>query len=199
MKPPLRASLSRTSLSRPSPGRVIRASVTVALIALWMVTLRPQWLGGPATFVIVQGDSMLPVYELGDLLVLHSQPAYAVGDPVAYRVPAGEIGAGRLVIHRVVEITDNAFHLQGDNNPAPDPWHPTQADVAGSVVLRVPGAGRLVAMLLNPAVAGAIAAAVVVMAGLMRGPLGKGATRPSLRRPSPALEPPGTRAAPAGR
>ncbi len=176
-------------LSRPSASRALRSTVAIALIALWMVTLRPQWLGGPATFVIVHGDSMLPVYELGDLLVLHSQPAYAVGDPVAYRVPAGEIGAGRLVIHRIVEVDGDAFQLKGDNNPAPDPWHPTQADVAGSVVVRLPGAGRLVAMLLNPAVAGAIAASVVVMASLMRGSLGSGATRPSLRRPAPALEP----------
>ena len=106
-----------------------------AVIVVWAVTLRPQALGGPAIFVAVRGSSMLPTYEHGDLVVVQSAAGYKVGEVVAYRVPAGEVGEGRVVIHRIVAgDATSGFTLQGDNNSAPDPWHPRQAEMVGVAV-----------------------------------------------------------------
>lgn len=87
----------------------------------WFVALRPMSLGGPVDYLVIRGDSMLPTYETGDLVIVQSEPTYAVGEIVAYRVPAGELGAGRLVIHRLIGVESGGFTVQGDNNPAPDP------------------------------------------------------------------------------
>lgn len=158
-------------------------AILLALVAAWAVALRPQALGGPALFVIVRGDSMLPTYDTGDLLLLRPGPSYAVGDVVAYRVPAGELGEGRLVVHRLVGGDAIAgFVPQGDNNPAPDPWAPRASDIAGSPWLVVPFAGRLIAWLQQPVVAGALAASLVVMWIIARqsAPAAAAARRPAL-------------------
>ena len=142
---------------------LIALAAFLAVGGLWAVTLRPALLGGPATYIVIRGDSMSPTYATGDLVILQRAPAYAVGDIVAYRVPNGELGAGLLVVHRVIG-GDGArgFLLEGDNNPAPDPWTPRHGDVVGRSAFLLPGVGRIVAAVRQPAVLGAVGAAVVV-------------------------------------
>jgi signal peptidase I len=140
-----------------------------ALIAVWAFTLRPQVLGGPTVFVAVRGSSMLPTYEHGDLVIVHSAAAYQAGDVVAYRVPAGQIGAGKIVIHRIVDgDATHGFTLQGDHNTAPDPWHPRQADMVGIATFRLSGAGRLIALVQEPVILAGLASAIVVTVFLAR-------------------------------
>ena len=154
-----------------------------AVMVIWAVTLRPQVLGGPAMFVAVRGSSMLPTYEHGDLVVVQSATGYKVGAVVAYRVPAGEIGAGRVVIHRIVAGDPSAgFTLQGDNNSAPDPWRPTQADMVGIAAFRVSHAGRIISLVRQPAILAGLASAIVVTVFLARPPRPRGSRRP-IRRP----------------
>ena len=148
--------------------RAARRAAILGLAAFWLLALRPQWLGGPALYLVVRGDSMLPTYQDGDLLMLSSQPGYDVGDAIGYRLPAGEVGAGHIVVHRLIGQVGDRFAVRGDNNPAPDPVFPSRADVVGRVLVTVPGVGRLIATLLSPALAGALAAALVVMAALAR-------------------------------
>ena len=134
----------------------------VALLAAWWVTLAPTSLGGPAVYVVIRGDSMLPAMAGGDLVIVRSGGESAVGDVVAYRVPAGELGEGRIVIHRIVGSREaSGFVVQGDNNPAPDPWHPQASEIAGTAWLRIPALGRILASLHQPAVAGSLAVATV--------------------------------------
>jgi signal peptidase I len=134
------------------------------IAGLWAVTLRPVSLGGPATFLVVRGDSMLPTYETGDLLVLHTAASYAVGDAVGYRVPDGELGAGQVVVHRIVAVRDGGTYvMEGDNNPSPDPWTPATTDIAGEVWAAIPLAGRAVVWLHQPATLAALAAAIAVV------------------------------------
>jgi len=156
-------------MTRPSARRRFKIGATVFMAFAWLMLLRPTWLGGPATFVLVRGTSMLPAYQNGDLLFALAQPNYSVGNAVAYRVPAGDVGAGRLVIHRIIDIEpDGTFVFQGDNNSAADPWNVTSADIVGSVVVRLPGVGGVLTLLLSPAVLGSLAAAVAVMALIAR-------------------------------
>ncbi|HET9084294.1 MAG TPA: signal peptidase I [Candidatus Limnocylindrales bacterium] len=125
--------------------------------------LRPQALGGPAAYLVVRGDSMLPTYQSGDLLILHSASGYAIGDVVAYLVPKGEFGEGHLVVHRIVGGDASAgFVLEGDNNPAPDPWQPKPVDVVGRPWIAIPKVGAVVAWARQPLILGALAASLAV-------------------------------------
>lgn len=151
--------------------RLIGLASSFALVTFWMVTLRPTTLGGPATYVVVRGDSMLPTFHSGDLVVLQAAAAYGSGDIVGYRVPEGEVGEGHVVVHRIVSGDAQAgFTLLGDNNPAPDPWLPGLGDVAGRAWLVFPGVGRVITFVHQPAAAGALAASLVVMLALARAP-----------------------------
>jgi len=162
--------------------RGVELAAGLALAALWAVTLRPTVLGGPATYVVIRGDSMLPSLHAGDLVVLHTTGGVAPGDVVGYRVPAGEVGAGHIVVHRIVAGDGQAgFTVLGDNNPAPDPWQPRAADVAGKAWLLVPGLGRVIVFVHQPAVAAALAVSLLVMLVMSRA----GPARS--RRPLPAV------------
>ena len=143
-----------------------------ASLAVWVVVLRPQALGGSALYIVVRGSSMLPTYESGDLVVVQSAAAYGVGDVVAYRVPNGEIGEGHLVIHRIAG-GDGAvgFAVQGDNNEAIDPWTPQSSDIAGKAWWVVPGLGRVIAFIHQPIIAAALAAALMVTFMMARRPI----------------------------
>lgn len=120
----------------------------VALVAAWAVALRPAVLGGPATYVVVRGTSMLPVDRSGDLVVVRRQVHYEPGEIVAYRVPRGEPGAGILVIHEIVGGDPvHGFVLKGVNNPTPDPWTVPSSDVVGAQWLRILFGGTVVRFL----------------------------------------------------
>ena len=162
----------------------LRKLLLVAAIVAWALVLRPQWLGGPAAYVLVRGDSMLPTFNNGDFVVAYPQATYNVGDIVAYRVPAGEVGAGHIVVHRISAETATGFEFQGDNNPDKDPWVIGNGDLAGKIVLRIPSVGLALAFFLQPVVAGGLAAAVVVMALIALW-----TSKPSNEAPSPVRDP----------
>jgi signal peptidase len=152
-------------------GRRFALLAVFGLIAsLWAVTLRPVSLGGPATFLVVRGDSMLPTYETGDLLILHTAAAYVVGDAIGYRVPDGQLGAGQVVVHRIIAAGDDGTYvMEGDNNPSPDPWTPATSDIAGKVWAAIPLAGRAIVWIHQPATLAALAAAIAVVIVLSGG------------------------------
>ena len=161
--------------------RTIELAAGAAFVIGWAITLRPASLGRPATYVVVRGDSMLPGFHSGDLAILQAGHGYERGDAIGYRVPEGEVGAGQVVVHRIVGGDGQAgYVMEGDNNPAPDPWQPREGDVAGKVWLLLPGVGRAIVIAHQPAVAGALAVSLLVMVVLAR--------RPTTRR-APGPEP----------
>lgn len=173
-------------------GRVGTAVLLLLLVG-WFAILRPVSLGGPATYLVVRGDSMLPTYQTGDLVVLRAAPEYTAGEIVAYRVPGGEVGAGIVVVHRIVGGDGQAgYVMRGDNNSSSDPWRPKTTDVAGTAWLYLPGVGRLLAFLHQPFVAGALAASVVV--GWV---IGRTPRRREAAQTGPAVRPATADAAPA--
>ena len=135
----------------------------VAVLAIWVFILRPQSLGGPAMYIVVRGTSMVPTYQNGDLVIVQSAPAYVAGDAIAYRVPSGEIGEGHVIVHRIKGGNGmDGFSVQGDNNDAIDPWTPRATDIAGKSWVVVPGVGGFIAFIHQPAVAGGLAAGIMV-------------------------------------
>ncbi len=151
--------------------RPLYLALGIAALVMWWLVLRPVGLGGPASYVVIRGDSMQPVYDTGDLVMMRAADSYAVGDIVGYRVPDGELGAGLLVIHRIVGGDPaSGFVIQGDNNPAPDPWLPTADSVEGAALLAIPGVGRLLSFLHQPAALAALAVSFLVAWFAGRGP-----------------------------
>jgi signal peptidase len=145
---------------RPARRRLVGALtwlVVAALLAAWAVYLRPATMGGPTGYVIVSGQSMEPMMRTGDLALVHRQDDYAVGDVVAYRIPKDDVGAGFIVIHRVIGgSADEGLVLQGDNRDTPDIWLPRRSDVVGTLRWHVPRAGTVLFLLRTPMVIGGV-------------------------------------------
>jgi len=123
------------------PLALAKLAALGALIAACLWFGLPQSLGGRADWVLVSGTSMLPRLHTGDLVLVEHRSAYHVGEVVAYRVPQGEVGAGHVVIHRIVGGNGAAgWTMKGDNRTARDLWYPTNHDVIGAELLRIPDA-----------------------------------------------------------
>jgi len=138
--------------------------IAVVCGAVWFTSLRPQKLGGPTTYVTIKGTSMLPTYDPGDLVVTRKASSYAKGDTVAFKVRKGDFGAGAVVIHRIIGgSAKEGFVLQGDNNPASDPWRPQPSDIAGRPMFRVPKLGLVLGFLHAPVPLAALATAIAVV------------------------------------
>jgi signal peptidase I len=148
-------------------GRLV-ANLAFAILfmvacAVWFITLRPAPLGGPATYVIVRGVSMEPTYHAGDLVIVRRRPVYQAGDIVAYKIPAGEVGGGLSVIHRIVGgSVETGFRTKGDNNAESDPWRPTPGQIEGTAWLVLPKTGAIMSSLRAPITLASLAAAAAV-------------------------------------
>ena len=190
-----RAARTAEQQRRRRIGNIVFAVVFSAITIGWFTALRPERMGGPATFVMVQGTSMNPIYHTGDLVIVHRQTHYEVGNVIAYKIPGDQAGGGLTVIHRIVGGSPTTgFTTQGDSNPAPDDWHPTLADIQGSPWLLVPKGGNVLVFLHAPIPLAALSASGVVAwivyqeetPGLHRRRKRKGALEP----PDPDLPPP---------
>src|SRR6266513_1171992 len=139
------------------------ALLVLAATSLWAFTLRPESLGGPTSYLMVRGVSMVPAYHTGDLVIVRRKATYRKGDVIAYRVPGGDVGAGSVVFHRIVGGNPSTgFVMQGDNNPVPDDWHPRSGDILGRDWLLIPRAGALLAFLHAPLPMASLAAGITV-------------------------------------
>jgi signal peptidase I len=154
----------------------------VLFLAGWIVFLRPQSMGGDVSYIVVRGTSMQPIFHTGDLAIVREQATYGPGEVVAYRVPEGELGAGQVVIHRIVGEEGGRFITQGDNNNVHDPWLPSSTDIVGRPWVLLPGVGMVLVAIHEPAILGAIAAALVVMVLVGRSAGGQ-PSRPGAVRP----------------
>lgn len=126
---------------------VWRQALAWAVLAATVYLLWPASLGGGTSLVIVSGDSMLPTYESGDLVVARKGGAQ-VGDVIVY---APQDLGGAQVVHRIIDgDAGSGWVLQGDNNDFLDPFYPTGSEVRGVVRLHVPNAGAVTMWFLNP-------------------------------------------------
>jgi signal peptidase len=166
--------------------RLWRAAVLGILAAALFAALSGL-VGSPVRVVVVAGESMEPTMSSGDAALTLRRSSYARGDVVAYRVPAGEPGAGTIVIHRIVRSTPQGFLLQGDNNEGLDPWSPGYGEIVGERVLTIPKLGLAVGFLRSVFGLALLAALVTFLVALDDG------NRPSGRRSHKRLAVPGRR------
>src|SRR6266496_6188934 len=102
------------------------APFLLVLFGSALIAFAPLQLGGQAAFVIVNGNSMEPLYHRGDLVILRTADDYQVGDIVTYRHP--QIGP---VIHRIIGRDAERFVFRGDHNNFIDPYRPIRSELIG--------------------------------------------------------------------
>jgi signal peptidase len=146
--------------------RALGWAVSALALVVWAALLRPQVLGGPASYIVVAGDSMQPALNSGDLAVALPSADYRIGDVVVFEVPPGEPGAGARIIHRIVAGSETeGFVTQGDNRDRPDFWRPRSSALLGAVRLVAPAGGTLLALGRSPAGLGVLAGFMFVVLG----------------------------------
>lgn len=134
--------MSRQRLRRAACWLVLGAAVFLGL---------PAQFGGQTTYTLIAGQSRSPTYATGDLLIERPQSQYRVGEVVVYRVPAGQPGQGRGVVHRIVGgSSTEGWVLQGDNNDEIDIWRPRGDDIRSATVLCIPKVGYLLHYATHP-------------------------------------------------
>ncbi|WP_062136250.1 signal peptidase I [Demequina aestuarii] len=140
--------------------RVLVEGLSWVLLAIAVYLLWPASLGGGTSLVIVSGQSMVPTYSSGDLVVARKGEPQ-LGDVIIY---APEDLGGAQVVHRIIGgDAASGWVLQGDNNDFVDPFNPAGAEVRGIVQVHVPNAGVVTMWLLNPLVwCGVILVALVI-------------------------------------
>jgi signal peptidase I len=123
--------------------------VAGALTVLVVVVLVVPWLTGGRSFTVMSG-SMHPTIATGDVVVDRGIRAHEarVGEIVTFPDPGG---GDRLLTHRIRSIAPGprgtlAFTTQGDANNTPERWTMARNGHLGHVLVRIPAAGRALAL-----------------------------------------------------
>ena len=135
-------------------GRVCSIVVTVVLVLLLvcnLYTIAARWLTDdpqPDVFgwswAVVISGSMEPEIRVNDLVIVHEEDSYAVGDIITYE------NGSSVVTHRIIAETEQGFITKGDYNNTEDLYPVPVSSVVGKVVRVVPGVGTLIEYLRSP-------------------------------------------------
>lgn len=132
---------------------------TVLVLFVAWFTVGPQQLGGPTSFAITSGVSMLPDFHAGDLVILRKEASYHVGEVAAYH----NAELHMVVMHRIVAIRGSHYVFKGDNNHFPDNYMPTKSQIVGAEWAHLAGWGRWILDLRNPYIAAVMFALIWVL------------------------------------
>lgn len=122
--------------------------ILVIILIPFVIYFWPASFGGDTTIMMVQGHSMLPTILPGSLVVAKAAPEYNIGDIVAYEQSDG--GASKMIVHRIIDETEQGFIIQGDNNPRKDVGYPTEDAILGKVLFSTPYVGDVISMFKDP-------------------------------------------------
>ena len=128
-------------------GKCLRTAVLASLVIAVLLNLcffiRPE-LFGWSRAVILSG-SMEPSMSIGDLVIVHRDKEYRVGDIVVFD------SGGLSVTHRILEKAQEGFVTKGDANNVPDKELLSENHIIGRVAVVIPMVGKAVLFLKNPA------------------------------------------------
>jgi signal peptidase I len=116
----------------------------ILLIIIW-IFFAPVQIGGQAFYVIVNGNSMEPLFHKGDLAILRATNEYSIGDIVDYKYP--EIGN---VFHRIVGISNGFYQMKGDHNSWVDGYTPVKNEIVAKYWFVIKGVGNYLTFLKSP-------------------------------------------------
>ena len=91
-----------------------------SFVVTYMTNRVPTIFGYRLFFVVT--DSMEPIYTKGTVLlaVPINEDTLKVNEIYAYRVGKKDTGLNPIVVHRLVDISEDNYIFKGDNNAAPD-------------------------------------------------------------------------------
>ncbi|MFT4285757.1 MAG: signal peptidase I, partial [Protaetiibacter sp.] len=125
-------------MTRDARRRIARATraMLVGLVGgILLVPVAWSWLTGQQ-LLLVEGGSMAPALERGELVLIDTRGADAIGagDAVTVRQPDGT-----LLTHRVLAVApDGRLTTRGDANAVQDAAAVERSAVVGAVVARIP-------------------------------------------------------------
>jgi len=140
---------------------ILFAFVAVVLVHNVYVIIRRTVYGDqlPSVFgfasAVVVSPSMEPTISVNDVVLIHARDEYHKDDIIAFYDPA----SGDYITHKIIEVTENGFRTQGENNDSPDPNLVKQENIVGAVYCVLPGAGYFSSFIATPL--GAVLTAVV--------------------------------------
>ena len=142
---------------------IVAASIAVilgshaSLMAMMGYTVQDAMNGIYSPFMVVSSQSMQPVLNYGDLILVRREPTerIAVGDIIAFNVPSPyNLMAQSPTVHKVVEkLNENGetyFKTKGDNNPTEDQWKVPAKNVVGKYAGKIPYIGLAALFLRGP-------------------------------------------------
>lgn len=92
---------------------------------------------------VVLSGSMEPELSVDDVIIVHRETSYHVGDVVAYQTD------GVSVVHRIVSVSGGEIVTKGDANNTDD--EPIRlSDISGRVIGKIPRAGAAVDFIRSP-------------------------------------------------
>ena len=132
--------MTRHRHRRVTPAKVFRRVITLILDLILIAGLAAivGTFFGVRPYVVESG-SMEPAIRTGSVCFINSRAAYEevqAGDVVCYQSVAG-----KRVIHRAVEVTDEGIETKGDANDNSDGVTTTRENYIGTVLASVPGLG----------------------------------------------------------
>jgi signal peptidase len=100
---------------------------------------------GYRTYVILS-ESMVPKFNMGDLIIVKNSDEYIVGDVITYTLQLGDVDT---ITHRIVEKNKNTagetiFKTKGDNNKEKDTWVARPDLIKGKVIFSIPILGNAI-------------------------------------------------------
>ena len=130
------------------------AIVAMGVFIIWL----SMWLyfGTNNPFYVVASGSMIPELQVYDVLVVQGHVDFEdiqIGDIIVFDRPSGH---DRVIVHRVVSITDDdprTLRTKGDNNVASIPgtdFPITEKEYIGKVVYKIPQIGYVTQILKPP-------------------------------------------------
>lgn len=115
----------------------------VAVVAIWL-TVSKLILKSPVPSVLgfatltVETGSMSGTIEIGDMIIIHKQNDYKIGDIVTYLHEGDRIPT----THRIINYNeDGSFVTRGDSNNGKDSEPVTNDIIYGKVITVIPGGG----------------------------------------------------------
>lgn len=126
-----------------------------AIIVKMILKIDVPMVGGYSALIVLSG-SMEPTIMTGEVIVIHAEDEYKVGDILTYR--EGSI----LVTHRIVDETSTTFTTRGDANNTDDP--PIEKSKAvGKTIFHIPYLGKAILFIQTPV---GLASVLAILIGL---------------------------------
>ena len=128
--------------------------VVIGVVAIW-IGLQVAF-GTENPFYVVASGSMIPELQVYDVLIVQGHVPFEdvqVGDIIVFDRPSGH---DRVIVHRVVSITDEdprTLRTKGDNNVASIPgtdFPITEKEYIGKVEFKIPQIGYVTQILKPP-------------------------------------------------